>query len=99
MIFTEEEAKRIARAIALGHAYWKHAANVAEAGELLTASSFESLILETLLNPDKSRRLDNGRHVFWNGNEGFIVLYNPNDPELGTAYWPHNGINGYQNRR
>jgi hypothetical protein len=96
---TEEEAKKIAHAIAFGHAYAKHAADQAEVSELLTQSSFESLVLETLLNPDLSRSLRNDRLAFWNHEEGFLVLYNPNDPDQGTTYWPHNGIDGYKSRR
>lgn len=92
MIFTEEEAKRIARGIAYGHAYWEHATNVAESGELMSESSFESIILHTLLNPDKYRILNFGRSAFWNNEERFVVIHSPNDPDLGTAYWPIRGI-------
>lgn len=96
MSLNEEEAKRIAHAIAFGHAYEKHAANVSESGELITQSSFESLILATLLNPVKSRQLKTGRSVFWNAEEGFLVVVNLLDPDLGTAYWPIGGIDGYK---
>jgi len=96
MSLNEEEAKKIARAIAFGHAYEKHAANVSEAGELITQSSFESLILETLLNPEKVRKIEAGRSKYWNAQEGFLVIVNPLDPDLGTAYWPIGGIDGYK---
>ena len=96
MTLTEEEARRIARSIAFGHAYEKHASNVSKAGELMTQSSFESLILETLLNPAKSRQLEAGRSVFWNAHESFLVVVNPLDPDLGTAYWPIGEIDGYK---
>ncbi len=96
MEITEEAAKKVARSIAFGHAYEKHAANVSESGELITPSSFESLILETLLNPAKRRELENGRQVFWNSEEEFLVVVNPVDPEMGTAYWPEGGIHGYK---
>jgi len=95
MRFTEDEAKKIAHCIGLGHAYQKHAANVSESSELLTHSSFESLILETLLNPAKIRKLENGRSVFWNSDQDFLVIVNPVDPDMGTAYWPEGGFNGY----
>jgi len=96
MKFTVDEARKIAHSIGLGHAFEKHAANVSESGELITQSSFESLILETLLNPAKSRQLENGRSVFWNAEESFLVIVNPVDPDQGTAYWPIGGINGYK---
>ena len=96
MSLHEEEAKRIAHAIAFGHAYEKYAANVSESGELITQSSFESLILATLLNPAKSRQLKIGRSVFWNAEEGFLVIVNLLDPDLGTAYWPRGGVDGYK---
>jgi hypothetical protein len=96
MGLTEEEAKKIAHAIAFGHAYDKHAANVLESSELLTQSSFESLILETLLNPARIRKLGSSRSVFWNSEEDFLVILNPVDPDMGTAYWPEGGINGYR---
>jgi hypothetical protein len=91
----EDEARKIAHAIAFGHAYEKHASNVSESGELLTQSSFESLVLETLLNPAKSRQLEMGRTVFWNANEGLLVIVSPGDPDMGIAYWPAKGIDGY----
>jgi hypothetical protein len=93
---TEEEARKIAHAIGFGHAYEKHAANVSESGELITQSSFESLILETILSPAKVRNLENGRAVFWNAHENFLVIVSPLDPDLGTAYWPIGGIDGYK---
>jgi hypothetical protein len=96
MKLTEEEARKIAHSIGFGHAFEKHAANVSESGELLTQSSFESLILETLLNPAKIRRLENDRFVFWNSEENFLVIMNPVDPDQGTAYWPIGGIDGYK---
>lgn len=96
MKITEEEAKRLARSIGFGHAYVKHASNVSEAGELLTQSSFESLILETLLSPAKTRELEKGRTVFWNAEESFLVIVNPKDPEKGTAYWPEGGMDGFK---
>jgi hypothetical protein len=96
MNLTEDEARKIARSIGFGHAFDKHAANVSESGELITQSSFESLILETLLNPAKARQLENGRFVFWNAEESFLVIVNPVDPDLGTAYWPIGGIDGYK---
>ena len=96
MKLTEDEARKIARLIGLGHAFEKHAANVSESGELITQSSFESLILETLLSPSKVRQLENGRTAFWNADEHFLVVVNPVDPDMGTAYWPIGGINGYK---
>jgi hypothetical protein len=93
---TEDEARKIARSIAFGHAYEKHAANVSESGELITRSSFESLILETLLNPDRNRKLKNMRFVFWHAAEGFLVVFNPKDPDFGTAYWPIKGRKEYE---
>jgi hypothetical protein len=96
MSLNEEEAKKIAHAIAFGHAYEKHAANVSEAGELITQSSFESLILETLLNPAKVSEIEAGRSKYWNAEECFLVIVNPLDPDMGTAYWPIGGIDGYK---
>lgn len=96
MNLTENEARNIAHSIGLGHAYEKHAANVSESGELLTQSSFESLIFETLLSPAKVRQLENGRTVFLNADELFLVIVNPVDPDMGTAYWPIGGIHGFK---
>jgi hypothetical protein len=99
MNLTGDDAKRIAHAIAFGHAYEKHAANISESGELLTQSSFESLVLQTLLSPDQSRRLKFKRAVFWNAVEGFLVIFSPDDPDAGTAYWPVRGIDEYKRIR
>jgi hypothetical protein len=96
MKLTEEEAKAIAQGISFGHAYEKHATNLSESGELLTRSSFESLILETLLNPTKSKPMKRGRTGFWNSEEDFVVVFDPADPDLGTAFWPTAGVNVYK---
>lgn len=94
MRLSEADARQIAHAIAFGHAYWKHAAHVDEAGELLSESSFESLILATLLGrTSKSLRLN--RTAFWNASEGLLVIHNPADPDMGTAYWPVEGRREY----
>lgn len=53
MCLTGEDALKIAHAIGYGHAYWKHVADANEFGELMTQSTFEKLILETILYPDK----------------------------------------------
>jgi hypothetical protein len=42
------------------------------------------------------KQLSNGRSVFWNADEGFLVIVNPVDPDMGTAYWPEGGIDGYK---
>jgi hypothetical protein len=99
MDLSEDEARKIAHAIAFGHAYAGHAADLSESGELMTESGFEALILETLLNPAKSRELHTGRAAFWNEIEGLMVIVNPQDPEMGTAYWPKRGIDGYKRVR
>ena len=97
MKLTEVEARRIAQAIALGHAYWKHVADANEYGELLTQSAFEQLILETLLHPTKSKQLRLNRAAFWNATEALLVIYNPIDPDLGTAFWPAEGKHEFEN--
>ena len=51
MSLTGEDAQKIAHAIGLGHAYWKHVADGNAFGELMTQSSFEQLVLETILDP------------------------------------------------
>ncbi len=99
MNLNEEEARRIAHAIANGHAYWKHAANLAESVELISESSFEWLILQTILTSAKRRDLTDGRWAFWNDEEGLMVLDNPADPDLGTAFWPGNGIDRFKKIR
>jgi len=97
--FTEEQARRIARAIAYGHAYWKHATNEIESGDSISESSFEWLIMQTILTAAKRRDLTDGRWAFWNKEGGLMVLYNPADPDLGTAFWPANGIDRFKKIR
>jgi hypothetical protein len=96
MSLSGEDARRIAHAIAFGHAYWKHVAEANEFGELITQSTFEQLILETLLYPEKSRPLRLKRTAFWSANEGLLVIHNPIDPDLGTAYWPAEGRHEFE---
>jgi hypothetical protein len=97
MSLTIEAARKVAQAIALGHADWKHVADANELGELITQSTFEQLVLETILHPGKSKLLRRNRLAFWNGAEGLLVIHNPNDPDLGTAYWPTGGRNEFEN--
>ena len=96
MSLAVEEARKIAHTIAFGHAYWKHAADAREAGELMTQSSFEQLILETILSPDRKKSLRLSRTAFWNTVECFLVIHNPHDPDLGTAYWPAEGRDEFE---
>ena len=96
MSLAGEDALRIAHAIAFGHAYWKHVAQANEAGELITQSTFEHLIWETLLYPDKSRQLRLNRTAFWNATESLLVIHNPIDPDLGTAYWTAEGRHEFE---
>lgn len=96
MSFTDEDALKIAHAIAFGHAYWKHVADANEFGELITQSTFEQLVLQTILYPEKSKPLRLKRMAFWNANEDLLVIYNPIDPDLGTAYWPVEGRHEFE---
>jgi hypothetical protein len=96
MSVANEDALKIAHAVAFGHAYWKHVADANEFGELITQSTFERLILETILYPDKSRPLRLQRMAFWNADEGLLVIHNPIDPDLGTAYWPAEGRHEFE---
>jgi hypothetical protein len=97
MSMTGEDALKIAHAIGFGHAYWKHVADANEFGELITQSTFEHLILETILYPEKCRPLRLNRTAFWNATEGLLVIHNPMDPDLGTAYWPAEGRHEFEN--
>jgi len=95
MGLTEAEARKVAHAIAFGHAYWKHVANANEAGELITESTFEAIILGTMLGT-ASRALRFNRTAFWSATEGLLVIHNPADPDQGTAYWPAEGRREYE---
>jgi hypothetical protein len=97
MNLTEDEARKIAHSIAFGHAYWKHAA--VESEMIMTESSFEQLILGTLLNPAMSKQLRRGRFAYWEATEGFLVVHDPTDPDMGTAYWPAKGSDEYKRLR
>jgi hypothetical protein len=97
MSLTGEDARKIAHAIAFGHAYRKHVADANEFGELIIQSTFEQLVLETILCAEKFKQLRWNRTAFWNATEGLLVIYNPIDPDLGTAYWPSEGRNEFEN--
>jgi filamentous hemagglutinin len=96
MTLTSEEARHIAHVIAFGHAYWKHVADANEFGELITQSTFEQLVLDTILYPKKRRLLRMNRTAFWNQAEGLLVIHNPVDPDLGTASWPTEGRDEFE---
>jgi hypothetical protein len=96
MGLTGEDALKIAHAIAFGHAYWKHIADANEFSELITQSTFEQIILETILYPEKNKQLRLNRTAFWNATESLLVIHNPSDPDLGTAYWPAEGRHEFE---
>ena len=85
----EEYRERfIAQEIAGGHAFEKH---IDEFPGISTRAQFAAEIDRILRAPTATRALRGGREAFWDTFTGTVVIYNPNDPDLGTAFKPTNG--------
>ena len=82
------DAKKIATAIADGHAFTKHAAHFPEAG---SRKEFARIVKKIIRHPSEVRGLRRGRVAFWDQQSGRVVIYDPNNRDLGTALRPDRG--------
>jgi len=88
--------RNVAKKISGGHAYSKHVLQKGEFGSI-TQSEFNNIVYNTVRKPDLYRDLPNGRKAFWSftgssKKKGTLVIYDPKNPDLGTAFRPDDGV-------
>jgi len=90
---------RIAKSIADGHAFYAHVAGMNEFDHLRirTHKQFADFIYRIMRTARGAnvRLLGDKRKAYWDPASGTIVLSNPHDLDLGTAYYSQNGRAGF----
>jgi filamentous hemagglutinin len=85
-----------AEKIASGHAWTKHRN---EFSDISTVGEFAQHIDNVMRNPSQSKSLFGGRVAFWDEDSGTLVIRDPNNSDLGTAFKPNGGKAYYDNLR
>ena len=85
----------LGKSISEGHAFDKHVASRGEFKDLgiSTREAFAKHIegvIARAKGPD-IRELSRGRTAYWDPESGTVVIRNPKDPDLGTAFRPADG--------
>jgi len=82
--------------IGTGHAWDKHGDKYA--GILSTQDEFVDLIEDIIRNPDEVKvfRTDIEKRAFWDHGTGTVVIFDPANPDLGTAFPPDDGYQFFQ---
>ena len=80
--------RRIAQAIAGGHAYEKHVVTEKQFPEVKNESDFGALIGKILANPTHHRKLESAREAYFDSKSNTIVIYNPRAKDNGTCFRP-----------
>jgi hypothetical protein len=89
--------KKIAKAIAGGHAYEKHVVKDKLFPEVKSENDFRELIAKVLANPTHHRKLENEREAYFDTRSNTIVIYNPRAKDNGTCFRPRAGLKYYEN--
>src|SRR5262245_23610385 len=89
--------KKIAEAIAKGHAYEKHGVEEKLFPECKTRDDFIHVIAKVLANPTHHKELENDREAFFDKKSNTIVIYNPRAKDRGTCFRPRAGLKYYEN--
>jgi hypothetical protein len=89
--------KKIADAIAAGHAYQKHVIDEKLFPEVKDQEEFGVLIAKVIANPTHHRELENDREAFYDKKSNTIVIYNPRARDKGTCFRPRGKLNYYNN--
>ena len=83
---------KIAKAIAMGHAYEKHVVEEKLFPEVKSSQDFMELIARVLANPTHHRKLENDREAYFDSKSNTIVIYNPHARDKGTCFRPRAGL-------
>ena len=77
--------------IGTSHAWGKHGHKYG--GAINTKEEFVDLIETIIQDPDNIRffRTDTQKKAFWDDATGTIVIFDPTNPDLGTAFPPDDG--------
>ena len=89
-------SEAISESISNGHAF-KHV----EKGEfrgIFSKKSFKEYIQDVINNPSESKNGNGGRIAFWDDKTKAIVIYNPKDSDLGTAFVPSSGYTYFKDK-
>jgi hypothetical protein len=89
--------KKIASAIAGGHAYQKHVVDEELFPEVKNKEEFGGLIARVIANPSHHRKLENQREAFYDKKSNTIVIYNPRARDKGTCFKPRGKLNYFNN--
>jgi hypothetical protein len=89
--------KKIAKAIAGGHAYEKHVIEEKLFPEVKSERDFIELIGKILANPTHHRELENEREAYFDNKSNTIVIYNPRAKDKGTCFRPRAGLKYFDN--
>lgn len=81
----------VSRQIAGGHAWTERAQEFPSLG-IRNQADFANFIKTVIDNPSKVKKLTKGRFAFWDSGTDTIIFYDPNNPDLGTAFRPSRGI-------
>ena len=92
-----QNAERVAKQISEGHAYNKHVLGInnvygKEYGTLFESrGQFGEYIKNVLSSPSDMKNLSSGRAAFWDNRLGSVVIFDPKNIDLGTAFRPQEG--------
>lgn len=92
-----DSQKKIATAIANGHAYQKHVVDEKLFPDVENREEFGSLIARVIANPSHHRELENEREAFYDKKSNIIVIYNPRARDKGTCFKPRGKLNYFNN--
>jgi hypothetical protein len=87
---------KIAKAIAMGHAYEKHVVEEKLFPEVKNRDDFIELIARVLANPSHHRDLENDREAYFDKKSNTIVIYNPRARDRGTCFRPRAGLKYFE---
>jgi RHS repeat-associated protein len=79
-----------ATSIANGHAWTKHGADFQQMG-ISNQQDLTTVLQDIMQNPTESASLSDGSTAYWSEPYQTIVIHNPADPDLGTAFPPDDG--------
>lgn len=89
--------RSVTDSIAGGHAFDKHVLKKQEFPGLTSKKQFSDHLRNVVENADDVRVLQNDRKAFWHSDSGTVVIHDPSNPDMGTAFVPDNGKGYFDN--